>query len=97
MLIETMVQRMILFQSLRIRRTVSVDFLLYGSNIGVQASFMDLIKKADPTFDYYAFSDQDDVWLPEKLSRATQCLQKMPYPETMPCLYCSAKQLVDQI
>ena len=67
-----------------------------GSNIGVQASFMDLIKKADPTFDYYAFSDQDDVWLPEKLSRAIQCLQKMPFPETTPRLYCSAKQLVDQ-
>lgn len=41
-----------------------------GENLGVQKSFFHLMKKADEKVDYYAFSDQDDVWLPEKIKRA---------------------------
>ena len=37
-----------------------------SGNIGPGKSFMDLLKKA-PSGAYYAFCDQDDVWLPEKL------------------------------
>ena len=37
-----------------------------GKNLGYTASFMELCKNA-PSADYYAFSDQDDIWLPEKL------------------------------
>lgn len=40
-----------------------------GSNIGIRASFFDLIQKA-PKADFYAFSDQDDLWLEDKLMRA---------------------------
>lgn len=43
--------------------------LLTGPNIGYRHSFMELCKQA-PAADYYAFADQDDVWLPEKLSHA---------------------------
>lgn len=37
-----------------------------SGNIGPGKSFMDLLKRA-PSGAYYAFCDQDDVWLPEKL------------------------------
>jgi len=45
-----------------------------GENLGPQRSFMRLLAQA-PQADYYAFSDQDDYWLPEKLSTAVQMLQ----------------------
>ena len=45
-----------------------------GENIGWARSFMDLLYKAPVSYDYYAFCDQDDVWLPEKLSKAVTLL-----------------------
>ena len=39
-----------------------------GENVGVIGSFFDLMKQAD-VCDYYAFADQDDYWMPEKLTR----------------------------
>lgn len=47
-----------------------------GENIGPAKSFMDLIIKA-PKFDYYAFCDQDDVWLPNKLEKAISKLKNV--------------------
>lgn len=46
-----------------------------GENIGAAQSFFDLMKNADKEADYYAFSDQDDVWLPEKITRAIKWLE----------------------
>ena len=37
-----------------------------GDNVGAGKSFVDLLFKV-PQSDYYAFCDQDDVWLPNKL------------------------------
>ena len=56
-----------------------------GENLGWAASFMDLIYKS-PDCDYYAFCDQDDVWLPGKLEAATN---KMNGREYSPLLYFS--------
>lgn len=56
-----------------------------GPNLGPAASFMQLLRTAPDDADYYAFCDQDDVWLPEKLARATAELAG----ETEPALYCS--------
>ncbi|MCD8238457.1 MAG: glycosyltransferase family 2 protein [Clostridiales bacterium] len=43
-------------------------------NIGVKRSFFDLVQKA-PDADFYAFADQDDFWLPDKLSSAAEMLK----------------------
>lgn len=69
-----------------------------GSNLGVQKSYLELIKGSDPTADYIAFSDQDDQWHSEKLARAVQCLEilKKEYPKGTPLLYCSDAQPVDE-
>lgn len=66
------------------------DFNVYGNseNIGPVNNFFLLLSDAPSDSHYYAFSDQDDVWLPEKLSRAINKLE-MTDPE-IPCLYCSA-------
>lgn len=46
-------------------------------NKRVARNFMDVLYGADVAqFDYYAFSDQDDVWLPDKLDQAIAMLQK---------------------
>lgn len=65
-----------------------------GDNLGVQNSFFDLMKAADKNADYYAFSDQDDVWLPEKIKRAVETLEK-EVPEK-PLLYASKTKLVNE-
>jgi rhamnosyltransferase len=49
--------------------------LLYGENVGAARSFLELVRYAEDDAEYYAFSDQDDYWLPEKLSVAVQALK----------------------
>lgn len=60
-----------------------------GENLGPAKSFLDLVKNA-PDSEYYAFCDQDDVWLPSKLSVALTYLD-----DTGPSLYLSNYQMVD--
>ncbi len=43
--------------------------ILYEENIGYIKSFFELIQKAEG-YDYYALSDQDDVWLENKIETA---------------------------
>lgn len=67
-----------------------------GENIGVINSFFDLIKNADLTADYYALSDQDDIWLPDKISSAILHLEKRKQQDKKkPLLYCGRTILVD--
>ena len=73
--------------------------LITGDNVGFGESFYILTKKAFSlddvsNFQYFAFSDQDDVWKKNKLIKA--CLfikdsESAPYP----ILYCSSRELVD--
>lgn len=47
------------------------------NNIGWSASFLTLLYKAkEYDYPYYAFSDQDDIWLEDKLSRACERIKK---------------------
>ena len=47
-----------------------------GKNIGTQKSYFDLLAHADSDMDYFAFSDQDDVWHTHKLRRAVEILSQ---------------------
>lgn len=49
--------------------------LIFGKNLGYRKSFLRLIRNAAEA-DYYAFSDQDDVWQPDKCERAVRMLKK---------------------
>ena len=63
--------------------------LIKGSNIGWRKSFFSLAQLAQkdfPHFKYFAFADQDDIWLPQKLKRGVDTLKKLP---AGPNLYCS--------
>lgn len=49
--------------------------IIEGKNIGYKKSFTSLCSRAPRKFDYYAFSDQDDFWQPQKISNAIKCLE----------------------
>ena len=49
--------------------------VLRGSNIGITESYFALLRAADG-HDYYALSDQDDVWLPGKTEAAVRALEE---------------------
>lgn len=71
--------------------------IFYGKNMGYAKSFLWLVSH-DPDFmdsDYFSFSDQDDVWLPQKLNAACSMLRLFE-KKTKPCLYVSALQRVDE-
>lgn len=60
-------------------------------NMGFAESFWELLLNA-PQEDYYAFSDQDDVWLDNKLLKAIEYLSS----KNIPTLYSSNFWLVDE-
>lgn len=57
----------------------------FGKNIGWRKSFMELVYDA-PESDYYAFCDQDDIWLRNKLYVAVSALEEKS-EMTIPLLY----------
>ena len=56
-----------------------------GKNKGYALSFMDLVQNSGE-YDFYAFCDQDDIWLPKKLISAIDKLEELKSPVK---LYCS--------
>lgn len=66
-----------------------VETILDGENVRPGESFMRLVYKYadEPEIDYYAFADQDDVWLPEKLSVAIEKIHEIG--KDTPALYSS--------
>jgi glycosyltransferase involved in cell wall biosynthesis len=65
---------------------------LYGENIGVVPSFLQLLKLGAPGGTYFAFCDQDDIWEKDKLSRAVDLLAGVAHNE--PTMYCSRAKIV---
>ena len=65
-----------------------------GENRGMVRSFFAALAMVPPTFEYIAFCDQDDVWHPDKLSRALSVLQ--PRNQAVPQLYCSEYNFCDE-
>lgn len=68
--------------------------LICGENIGVRDSFIWLIKNCPYITEYYAFCDQDDYWLEEKLISAIKIMDKDK--EKIPKLYYSNILVVDE-
>lgn len=73
------------------RATELIDDTLH---LGPAHSFLRLLASAPEDAEAFAFCDQDDVWLPDKLSRAWLWISAQP-PE-VPALYFSRQQLVDE-
>lgn len=70
--------------------------IFQGSNIGAKASFaalLELARKQDAP--YYAFADQDDQWLPNKLENAMKALTAIE-PENSPAMIHTNLTVVDE-
>lgn len=65
-----------------------------GPNKGLVKNFLTLVMDARIKANYFAFSDQDDIWLDNHLSTAIQEMQRIP-PE-IPALFASRTMLIDE-
>jgi glycosyltransferase involved in cell wall biosynthesis len=68
--------------------------IVRGDHLGFVQSFSTLIAQASPTAQYFALCDQDDVWQPDKISRAVEFLSACP--SKVPSLYCSRLAVVNE-
>jgi glycosyltransferase involved in cell wall biosynthesis len=68
--------------------------LLQGPRLGAVNSFFTLLESCGDECDYFAFADQDDVWLPDKIERAVFSLGGHGTDE--PAMYCSRVEYVDE-
>ena len=64
-----------------------------GPQKGFSRNFLSLVCNPVIEADFFAFADQDDVWLPDKLQHATAVLKSCP--EDRPALYCSRTLIID--
>jgi len=64
-----------------------------GPQEGFVANFLSLVTHADIEADFYAYSDQDDIWESDKLQRAVAFLRTIP--SDIPGLYCSRTRVVN--
>ena len=69
-------------------------FVLEGPKKGCAANFLSLVFNPEIQADYFAYSDQDDVWERGKLSRAISALGGIP--EAVPAFYASRSRLIDE-
>lgn len=66
----------------------------FGPAEGFAANFLSLTCKASIEADYYAYSDQDDIWEPDRLVRALGWLKTIP-PD-IPALYSSRTRYISE-
>ena len=64
-----------------------------GPSEGFAANFISLTTHQGINSDYYAYSDQDDIWEADKIQRGVSLLEKIP--SSIPALYCSRTRLVN--
>ena len=73
----------------------TIDLLTERKNLGPALSFFTLLKQASITDTaLVAFCDQDDVWQPEKITRAVAALQGVSAHH--PAMYCCRIEMVDE-
>jgi glycosyltransferase involved in cell wall biosynthesis len=74
---------------------VKGSFTLYeGPSIGFSGNFRSLLTRVNSDADYVAFSDQDDIWFPNKLGDAISELATVR-PQRA-ALYCGRTRLIDE-
>lgn len=67
----------------------------FETHVGVVTSFLTMLSRVADDVDYVAFCDQDDVWMPDKVSRAVTTLERT-VSKDVPGLYCSRYAITDE-
>ncbi len=65
-----------------------------NKNLGYTLNFLKALNSIDNSYDYYAFSDQDDIWHKDKLKNAINSLQL--YSSKIPSLYGCRTELIGE-
>lgn len=68
--------------------------LKFGPQKGATENFLSLIRRDDIESDYFAFSDQDDIWLENHIHRAINSLEQVP--NNIPALFASRTILINE-
>lgn len=63
-------------------------------NVGLVKSFFNLLHQVSDCLEYYAFADQDDIWLSDKLAAGVGCLSSVG--GGTPAMYCSRTEYVNE-
>lgn len=63
---------------------------IMGKNLGPAKSFLAILSECKG-YDYYAFADQDDYWMPKKISKAISKIENIDGP----CVYFSNADITD--
>lgn len=75
-----------------VSRYSNIFLIVRGTGYGYPGCFIEMLKQIDG-YDYYSFSDQDDVWDTLKIETAVKCLND--YDENKPLLYYTAVDYCD--
>ena len=67
--------------------------IVAGPKQGFAANFLSLITKTAEVAAFYAYSDQDDIWQPNKLALSMEWL--LGIEKEKPALYCTRTELID--
>lgn len=67
--------------------------IIKGPQKGFAENFISLLTKEEIDTDFYAFSDQDDIWQPDKIKRALEKLNDID--KNIPAIYCTRTHLID--
>lgn len=65
-----------------------------GPHLGLPETYFQLLRESRPDADLFAFCDQDDVWMPDKVARAVEMLEGTD--PTVPAMYCGRTRYVDR-
>ena len=65
-----------------------------NKNVGYTLNFLNTLHSISDNYDYYAFSDQDDIWHKDKLKNAINLMKK--YPSETPSLYGCRTELIGE-
>lgn len=78
------------------QKKIGDEKMLIGSapRKGFVKNFLSLLENQNAVGDYYAFSDQDDIWDPNKLENSLKRLESVP--RNCPALYCSRTMLINE-
>lgn len=68
-------------------------YLRQGPRQGFAKNFLSLACDESILADYYAFSDQDDIWEPDKMTNAIEWLETVS--KDIPAIYCSRACLIN--
>jgi glycosyltransferase involved in cell wall biosynthesis len=82
-----------ILQSYRERIGADRMYILKGPQRGFAANFLSMLRREEIQAAYFAFCDQDDFWLPQRLEAGVRWMEK--FTVECPLLYCSSTSLID--